>query len=93
MKTLKMSIAVVAMFIGAAIMLVMPASAKDLVDEGQVAGNAVQSGDGKVVGNADGEGEANFSMSFTARGKTKGNFDANGNVNGQQNGYGYTRTE
>ena len=59
-------------------------------DNGQSAGNGAGSANGEVVGNGNAEGEANFSMSFTARGKTAGDFNGYGatagNVNAQGDG-------
>lgn len=51
-------------------------------NDGQSAGNGSGNANGEVVGNGNAEGEANFSMSFTARGKTKGDFAGNGNTSG-----------
>jgi len=59
-------------------------------NEGQTMGNGAGSANGEVVGNGNAEGEANFSMSFTARGKTAGDFNGYGatagNVNAQGDG-------
>jgi hypothetical protein len=54
------------------------------------ASNAAGMGQGRadVQGNGNAEGEANFSMSFTARGKTAGDFNGNGDFNSNVNGYG-----
>ena len=57
-------------------------------DNGQTAGNGAGNANGEVVGNGNAEGEANFSMSFTARGKTKGDFAGNGNTSGNVNAQG-----
>lgn len=54
-------------------------------DNGQSAGHGAGNANSEVVGNGNAEGEANFSMSFTARGKTKGDFAGNGNTSGNVN--------
>lgn len=87
MKTLKTAIAVVAMAIGAALILVMPASA---FFADNAASNAEGMGQGRadVKGNGNAEGEANFSMSFTGKGRMNADVDGNGDFNSNVNGYG-----
>jgi len=49
----------------------------------------VQDGRGQAVGNGQAEGEANFSMSFTGRGKTKGDFIGQAENGMNNRAYGY----
>ena len=46
-------------------------------------------GKGDFIGNATGEAEATFSMTFTGKGKTRGDFKGNGDSNSNWAGYGY----
>jgi len=65
-------------------------------DGGESQGMLNHNANGEVVGNGNAEGEASFSMSFTGKGKTAGDFkgngvtDTNGNFSGNQyRPYGY----
>lgn len=76
MKTLKMTIGVVLAVVWGAVFLVMPAYA--FVDDGSFAQDGRNNGEAHVKGNAEGRGVANFTMSFSGSGTTKGDFDADG---------------
>ena len=51
-------------------------------DEGNTNGSFVNNGVADVIGNATGEGEGSFTMSFEGAGKTNGQLTGNGNTNG-----------
>jgi hypothetical protein len=66
--------------------LAMPVFAADDV-RGNVVGDSTTNA--RAVGNGNAEGEASFSMSFTGKGRTNGDFTANGN--NATNGAGFVR--
>jgi len=71
--------------------VLVSANAFAFFENGNLDGRFVQDDRGDVVGNASGEGEATFSMSFTGKGKTAGDFKGNGSHVGNYDarGYGY----
>ena len=60
-------------------------------ENGNIDNRFVQDGRGDVVGNATGEGEVTFGMTFSGRAKSAGDFKGNGvhNTNYDARGYGY----
>ena len=58
------------------------ATAFAFFDEGNTNGSFVNNGKADVVGNATGEGEATFGMTFEGTGSTQGQLTGNGNTNG-----------
>lgn len=65
--------------------LAMPVMADEA--RGNVVGDSTTNG--RAVGNGAAEGEASFSMSFTGKGRTNGDFKAN--ANNATNGAGFVR--
>ena len=60
-------------------------------DNGQSAGNGAGNANGEVVGNGNAEGEATFTMSFSGKGRTAGDFQGNGYNNSSMTAYGEQR--
>jgi len=60
--------------------LIASAQASAFWGNGDNASNGAHNGAMDAAGNATGEGEATFSMSFTGKGKTAGDFKGNGNT-------------
>lgn len=56
-------------------------------DDQNSSGSFVNNGNADVVGNATGEGDASFGMTFEGTGRTAGQFDGNGNTNGSANSW------
>jgi hypothetical protein len=78
MKTLKMTIGVVLAVVWGMVFLAMPAQA--FMNDGNFAQDGRNNGEFNSKGNAEGRGTANFTMSFSGSGTTKGNMDANGST-------------
>ena len=55
-------------------------------DDGNTTGSFVNNGQADMFGDAKGEGEATFGMTFEGTGSTKGKLTSNGNTNGAANG-------
>jgi len=82
--------------IAAAALVINSASAMAFFnDNGNTNGYVGNVNNGEFVGNGTGRGEADFTMSVEAEGRTNGNFTGNGNTNGNfyGNGYGSDRNE
>jgi len=60
-------------------------------NEGQTMGNGAGSANGEVVGNGNAEGEATFTMSFSGKGRTAGDFQGNGYNTSSMTAYGEQR--
>ena len=60
-------------------------------NDGATNGAFVNDGRGEVVGNGNAEGEATFSMTFSGKGRTAGDFKGNGYNNSSMNAYGEQR--
>lgn len=86
MKKFKLAIGIALAVVWGAIFLVMPAHA--FVNDGSSNVNHNGSMESKSIGNGEARGVANFTMSFSGSGTTKGDFDHGGmmqNIFGGQN--------
>jgi len=63
----------------AIVAIIASAQASAMWGDGNNNANGAHNGAMDAAGNATGEGEATFSMSFTGKGKTAGDFKGNGN--------------
>ena len=74
--------------------VLVSANAFAFFENGNVDNRFIQDGRGEAMANAGGEGEATFTMSFTGKGKTAGDFKGNGthSANNDNRGYGYEST-
>lgn len=75
-----------ALIIGVVLFLAMPVFAED---RASTVGNVYQSATGSTKGEATGEGEATFTMSFTGKAKTQGDMQARGVTNNDGGASGY----
>ena len=60
-------------------------------NDGATNGAFVNDGRGDVVGNGNAEGEATFTMAFSGKGRTAGDFKGNGYNNSSMTAYGEQR--
>lgn len=73
----------------ASLLVAAPALAFWGWDDNNGYGGGDYNGNGDFVGDGSAEGEATFSMTFTARGRTNADFRGTGDTNGNWSGYGY----
>lgn len=79
MNIIKKTVGFVALVVMGTIFLIMPASAF-FADDTATDASGMGQGRADVKGNAQAEGEATFTMSFTGKGKTEGDLDGQGNA-------------
>ena len=69
--------------------IIASAQASAFWDSSNGSANSAYNGNGDFLGNGSGEGEATFSMNFTGKGRTAGDFKGNADTDGNFSGYGY----
>ena len=69
--------------------IVASAQASAFFDNSNGSMNGANKANSDFVGNGTGEGEATFSMNFSGKGRTAGDFKRNGTTNTNGTAYGY----